>query len=257
MEGYEGLSDLLSNSIKYGLSNKRTIVIWGAVYLVTMVLFFAGYFASIFLIMADEKNLLAWAIMLLSMIPIIVMSVILFGFIRRCLSGLFEGDDTVPNVENLVGMVIDGLKISVIYLEGIVLMFIIFLPSMILMALSYRYTEAFCAYCLLYPVEMILMLLVLALNLVQWAVFADTGSLLSGLNPMNATRLIAGDLRYAAVAALAAFIVYLISSVVGMVLMLLIITILALPFVIIPFYCAGVYILARFYQHAKGKPRAT
>lgn len=253
MEGYEGLSDLLSNSIKYGLSNKRSILIWGAVYLVTMLLFFAGYIGGIFLLIMDEKSLVAWVLILISFIPILILGIFLAGYVRRCLSGLFAGNDMVPDISDLAGMAVDGLKLSAIYIEAVVLMFIIFLPSLALILISYRYEEAVCLYCLLYPIELVLMLLVLGLNVVQWAIFADTGSLMSGLNPVKAARLIAGDLRYVAVAGIAALILYLILSVVSTVLTLLVITLLALPFAIMPFYCALVYILARFYQHAKSK----
>jgi hypothetical protein len=252
MEGYEGVSDLLSNSIKYGLSNKRAIVIWGAVYLVTMLVFFAGYIGGVFLIFMDERSIIAWVLILISLIPILILSVLLAGYVRRCLSGLFEGNETVPDIADLGGIVVDGLKLAAIYIEGIVVMFILFIPSVALILISYRYEEAICGYCLLYPIELVLMILVLVINMVQWAVFADTGSLMKGLNPLNAVRLIKGDLRYAAVAGLAALIIYLILSVVSSILTLLVVTLLLLPFVIMPFYCALIYILARFYQHAKG-----
>lgn len=253
MEGYEGLSDLLSNSIKYGLSNKRAIVIWGAVYLVSMIVFLVGYIVTIYLLIKDEMNPLAWAIFLLSFIPLIPLSVLLFGYVRRCLSGLFEGDNTAPGITELGRMAVDGLKIWAIYLEGIVLMVIAFLPLLLMMLISVYYPAAICVYCLLYPVEIVLMLLIMALNLVQWAVFADTGSLMSGLNPIKALGLIKGDLRYAAVAGIAVLIVYFIASVASTVLTLLVVTLLVLPFAIMPIYCACIYILARFYQHATGR----
>ncbi len=249
MENYEGFTDLLSNSIHYGLSNKRAIVIWGALYLVTILIYLAGIVILLFYI----KNVFAWAIFLLSLVLIVAMAVMFFGYIRRCLSGLFDGEDIAPDVADLVGMAIDGLKISAIYVEGMVLMVIVFLPSMLLLIMSYRYPEAIYAYCLLYPVELVLIILIGTLNIVQWAVFADTGSLLSGLNPITAARLIAGDFRYAVVAALAAFIVYIMFSLATTILTFLIITIILLPFAVIPIYLTGIYILARFYEHAAGR----
>jgi hypothetical protein len=249
MDNYEGFTDLLSNSIRYGLSNKRAIIVWGVLYLVTTLIYFVGFVVLMFYI----KNALAWVVFLLSAAPIVVMSVMLFGYIGRCLSGLFEGEDTAPDVAGLVDMAVGGLKIAAIYVEGIAFVIIIFLPLILVAGMSYRYPETIYALCLLYPLEIVLAVLVLALNVVQWAVFTDTGSLLSGLNPIAAARLIAGDLRYAAVAAIAAFILYLISSIATSILMFLMVTIILLPFAITPFYIAGIYILARFYEHAAGR----
>jgi hypothetical protein len=248
MDNYEGFSDLLSNSLRYGLSNKRAIIIWGIIYLVTLLIYIAGLAVLVFYV----KNTIAWGIYFLTLIPLIAAAVLMQGYMFRCLSRLFDGDNVAPDVSGIIGMAIDGIKVFIIYMEAIIVMMLIFMPAMLLLMVSDRYPAAIAAYCLLYPVEMILAVLIGAISMVQWAVFADTGSLLKGLNPLTAIKLVIGDLRYAVVAALAAFIIYLLFSVVIMILILPIITAVLMPFAITPVYCAIIYILARFYRHAAG-----
>ncbi len=249
MGQYEGFSELLSNSIRYGLSNKRAIIIWGIIYLVTFLSFIAGFV----ILVLNDKNVVAWAIYVLSFIPLMAASALNFGYMSRCMSGLFGGDNVAPDVSGFIGMAADGIKILAIYMEAVVVMMLVFLPSFLLIVLSDRYPAALYAYCLLYPVEMVLAVLIGAFNMVQWAVFADTGSLLRGLNPVTAIRLVIRDWRYAVVAALAASIVYILLSGIIMVLILPIITVVLLPFAIAPLYIAVAYILARFYEHASGR----
>lgn len=43
MDMDESYSDMPANAIKYGISNKRTILIWGIISLVAYILFFIGY----------------------------------------------------------------------------------------------------------------------------------------------------------------------------------------------------------------------
>jgi hypothetical protein len=253
MDSYEGLSDLLSNSVRYGLSNKRAIIIWGIVYLVTLALYIAG----LAILLLYPKNTVAWAAYFLTLVPLIAVAVLMQGYMFRCLSGLFKGDNVAPDVSGILGMAIDGIKIFIIYMEAIIVILLLFTPSILLLIVSDRYPAAIAAYCLLYPFELLLAVLVGAISMVQWAVFADTGSLLKGLNPLTAIRLVIKDFRYAVVAALAAFIIYLLFSVVIMILIIPIITSVLMPFAITPVYCAVIYILARFYRHATGTPRAT
>lgn len=248
MAGYEGLGELISNSVRYGLSNKRAIIIWGISMLIGMLIYFIGIIGSIFL----KNEMLMLAIMLLSMLPLVAMSVLLFGYVRRMISGLLEGDDAMPDVMGFAGMAVDGIKMMIIYVEGVVIMFILFIPMVLVLMLPNE-SASMVGFCLLYPLIMVLCMVVLIVNLVQLAVFADTGSLLSGLNPLKAVRLIIGDLRYAAVAAITAVVLYMLLSVASMILMILIVTILLLPFVMVPAYAAFIYVLARFYQHAEGR----
>ncbi len=245
MAEYEGLGELLPNSIRYGISNKRAIVIWGIAYVICIAIYFIGLLAYFII----DDRLIATAAIFPSIVPSLILGVLYLGYALRMMTGLMEGGDTAPDVSGIGKMAVDGIKIGVIYMEGVILMLILFTPLIALLILS-KESSLMAVFCLLYPIIILLCMLALVINIVQWAVFADTDSLLSGLNPLIALKLILGDLRYAAVALIAAIVLYIIVSIASMVLAIFVVTIILLPFLMIPFYSAFIYVLARFYQYA-------
>lgn len=248
MAGYEGLEELMPNAVRYGISNKRALVIWGIATFVCMLIYLVGIIGSIFL----NNEMLMLAVIFLAIVPLLALSVLMFGYVKRMISGLLEGNDIMPDVSGFADMAVDGIRLLLIYAEGILVMLVLFIPMAAVFLLPDE-TAVMAAFCLLYPLILVLCIAVLIVNIVQWAVFADTGSLLRGLNPITPVKLILGDLRYAAVAAISAIVLYMVLSIVSSILIILIVTILLLPFVMLPIYAAFIYILARFYQHASGR----
>lgn len=249
--GYvENFTELLTNSIKYGLSNKRSILTFGIIGLIAYLIFFIGYA----IVILFEKDVLAWLFFAITSIPVLVLSVLFMGFAYRCLSELLHGNNVMPDVTGPGKMAVDGLKVLVVYIEAIVICLILFIPMMLALLLSSgRNMTALVIFCLLYPIELLLAIIVVMLNMVQWVVLADTGSLMKALNPLTPIRLIVKDFKNALLFAVLAVIIYVLWAVIIMVLTLPVCTIVLLPFTYIPAYCTGMYLLARFYQRATGR----
>lgn len=246
----ESYSDMLANAIKYGISNKRTILIWGIISLVAYILFFIGYA----LVLIFTRSQWAWAVFVLAFIPMLAIGVLSMGYMCRCLRELLNGNNMAPGLSRPVEMAVDSIKILIIYLEAIIGIIIVFIPMFLVLYLDRGgNSTALVILCLLYPIELILTIVIVSLNMIQWAVLADTGSLARGLNPITPIHLVLADLKNSVMVAVLAFILYIAYTIITVVCVMLVCTLLLLPFIMIPFYCAGMYLLARFYQRATGK----
>ena len=249
MDNFESYSDMFVNAVKYGISNKRVILAWGAIGLVAYIIFFIGYIT----VLLNFRSIWALVIFALAAIPIIVIGVLSIGYMCRCLRGLLGGNNTAPGLSEPVELVVDSIKMLFIYLEAIIGIAIVFIPMLLVLLTMKTGSSGTILICLLYPIELALSISIVSLNVIQWAVFADTGSLLKGLNPITPIRLVLADLKNSVMIAVLAFILYLSYSIIVGICTALVCTFVIVPFTLIPFYCAGMYLLARFYRRATGK----
>lgn len=237
-------------SIKYGFSNMKTIIIYGVLSILAIALFFAGFIA----VALFHKSIAAWVFLGLASIPILLLTLLTMGYWVRCLRSLVGGGDKLPDFfTDFKGLVIDGIKGLIIYLEMVVVSIILYMAVFGLMFVGIRSQVVFLFISLLlFAFVMVAILVLLFINIIQWTVYAGSGSLLKGLNPFEAIGLILANPMCALVAAAQAFVIYIVFSVAITVLSILIVPLILLPFLTMPVYVAMLYVIAKFYMGATG-----
>ncbi|MGA9141588.1 MAG: DUF4013 domain-containing protein [Methanocella sp.] len=252
MTNDEGPGEILENSFRFAASNVKSLAIWGIAFTLAIIVMMVVLFAGILLFHDDIIVMLV--LMLLSYIPVIAVTVLLMGFVCQCLKTVLGGGRVMPTgLESPGDLVKDGIVISIILLEAVVLIIVLFLPIYAFMILAgpgniALMLAAMGLMLLAIPVTM----LIYFVNVIQWAVYADTGSLLQGLNPLKAIGLIASNWRGAAVTALLLFAASIVFSIIMFVCEIFIVTILLLPFLMVAMYPCMAYIIAVFYRQSRG-----
>ncbi|OPY29523.1 MAG: hypothetical protein A4E28_00840 [Methanocella sp. PtaU1.Bin125] len=255
----ENPGDILVNALKFSVSNVTGLAVWGIAFalsiIVMMVIMFSG------MILFYDNTLAVIALVLLSYLPALAVSFLLLGFVIQCMKTVIGGGIVMPTgLESPAGLVKDGALTTVILLEAVIVEMICFAPGFLLMFLAAGSEST-----ILIFLAMALMLLAIPfvmvlffLNMIQWAVYADTGSLLQGLNPLRAVGLIRSNPGGAVIMVVLLIASNIVFSVVLLICELLIITILLLPFLMIAMYAAMAYIVATFYRQSVGdRPEVT
>jgi len=256
MANDEGPGDILVNALKFSVSNVAGLVIGGIALALAIVVMMIVMFTGLFLF--DDNVLAMIALVILSYLPALAVSVLMMGLVSQCMKTVIDGSSMMPTgLESPVGLVKDGIMTLIIVFEAFVGEMICLAPAFLLMFLAAGSDNT-----TLILIAMVLMLLALPvimiiflLNMIQWAVYADTGSLLQGLNPLKPLGLIRSNLRGAVIMLALLIAANLLFSILVLACELLIITILLLPFMLIAMYASMAYIVAVFYrQSSRDRP---
>lgn len=254
----EGFGDIFVNALKFGVSNMTSLAVWGIAFVVTIIV------AVIIMLMAvlifDDNVIAMIALMLLAYLPALAIGVLMMGFISQCMKTVIDGGSVMPlGLDSPVRLAKDGIMTMIIAFEAFIAEMICLAPAFLLMFLAAGSDStalmlvAMALMLVAIPVIMVFFLL----NMIQWAVYADTGSLLRGLNPLRVVGLIRANPGGAVTMVLLLIAAYLVFTVVMFACEMLIITILLLPFLAIAMYASIAYIIAVFYrQSSGGRPEA-
>lgn len=211
-ESSESFIDTMINSVKYGVSDMRTLFWGGVVALLSM--FLVG-------------------------IPFML------GYLTRCARYLLNGNKTLPAWDDLGGMLKDGIMviaIGVVYALVAGLLYVLVMPFFIAGGLL----DSTVLYVLGVIVAVPVILLEIALSLLfylSWMEYAATGDLARSLNPVRGLKLIAANPAGYILALVSLFII-------GLVLSIPSVLIITIPWVTFVTYVANAYIYTRFYQKA-------
>ena len=102
----------------------------------------------------------------------------------------------------------------------------------------------------LFLIAYILCFILFFLTMIQWVVYADSGSLSQGLNFLKSIRLIISHPIDALITIILLFVLYVILSMITLLLEIPVCTIIAIPFVTVAGTIAIYYVVVRFYQKA-------
>ena len=252
MENDVGLTDNFVNALKFSFSNVKSLAIWGISYVVAMAIFIVLFVVA--LIFFGDSLFLVIVISALALLPVLVLCVLLMGFVSQCLKTVLNGGDVMPTgLESPGDLVKDGVMTSIILLEAVVLEFACLAPGYLLVFLAGPGNSALIlAAMALMLLAIPVILVIFFLNVIQWAVYADTGSLLQGLNPLRPIGLVISNPMAAGVAVLSLIGASVVFSLIMLVCELLIITILLLPFLIMAEYGCTMYLVAVYYRQVSG-----
>jgi hypothetical protein len=247
----EGPGDIFVNALKFSVSNITSLAIWGIALVVAIITAMIIMLTAVFLFY--DNTLVLIVLMLLAYLPVIAVGVLMMGFISQCMKTVIDGGSVMPmGLESPARLAKDGIMTMIIALEAFVAEMICFAPAFLVIFLV-RYDDGMMLIAMaLMLLAMPVIIVIFFLNMIQWAVYADTGSLLRGLNPIRPFSLIRSNLRGAVIMLLLLIAAYVLFSVLMFALELLIITILLLPFLAVAMYVAIAYIVAVFYRQSRG-----
>jgi hypothetical protein len=252
MVNVEGPVDNFVSALKFGVSNVASLAIWGISYVVAI---FVSVFIMVFAWLFLNDNLpVVIVLSILAFLPAMAVGILLLGFISQCLKTVLDGDDKMPTgLESPADLVKGGIMTFIIALEGVVLEMVCLSPAVLLIFIAGPKDDvliwvALALMLLAIPVILIIFLL----NVIQWAVYADTGSLMQGLNPLKPVSLVLSNPGGAVVMIVSVIAAYLFFSVVTFICELLVITILLLPFLLVAMYASLMYLIAVFYRQSCG-----
>lgn len=247
----EGPVGNIVNALKFGVSNVTSLAIWGIAFFAAIAIM-AVMLVTAFLIFSENVPVMI-VMFILSYLPVIVIGVLFMGFASQCIKTVIDGGSKMPTgLESPGELVKDGIMTFIIVLEAFVFEMLCFVPGFLLIFLARSDDTLVLVGLVLLMLAIPVMLVIYFLNVIQWAVYADTGSLLQGLNPLRPIRLILSNPGAAVIAALSIFVAYVIFTVVMFLLEILIVTILLMPFLIIAEYACIMYLVAVFYRQSRG-----
>lgn len=206
----EGFIDTMANSVKYGISDIRSLL-WGCI--------------------------VALLCMVLIGIPFML------GYITRCGRYLLNGDNKLPPWDDLGGMLKDGiivLAIGIVYALIGGLLYVLVMPFFIAGGIFDSNILLILGVIVAIPV----ILLEIALSLLfylSWMEYAVSGNLVKAINPVRGLKLIAANPMGYILALVSIFLI-------GIVLSIPSVLIITIPWVAFATYVANAYIYTRFYQ---------
>jgi hypothetical protein len=249
----EGPGDIFVNALKFGVSNMVSLAVWGIAFVLAIVVAMVIMLAAVLLFYDNE--ILMIPLMLLAYLPALAVGVLMLGFIIQCMKTVIDGGSVMPTgLESPGSLVKDGVMTLIIAVEAFVVEMVCFVPAFLFMFLAVWSESttlmliAMALMLLMVPVIMV----VIFLNMIQWAVYADTGSLIRGLNPIRTISLIRSNPGAALVMVLLLIASNIFFTVVIFLCEVLVITILLLPFLTIAMYASMAYIVAVFYRQSSG-----
>ena len=185
----EGFGDIFVNALKFGVSNITSLAIWGIAFVVTIIVAVIIMLTAVLIF--DDNVIAMIALMLLSYLPVLAVGILMMGFISQCMKTVIDGGSVMPlGLESPAGLAKDGIMTMIIAFEAFIAEMICLAPAFLLMFLaagSDNTTLMLVAMALMLVAIPVIMVFFL-LNMIQWAVYADTGSLLRGLNPLKGCR---------------------------------------------------------------------
>lgn len=210
MEQNEGFIDIIVNSLKYGVSDLKSLFIGGLVAILSCILIGLPF---------------------------------LYGYITRCGRELLKGNNKMPEWENAGELFSDGLKILVIAIAYALVSLILYCGASAVIAIGFIFNiPAFIisGYILFAIAFLIAIVLGLTFNL-SWIIYAVTGSFKKAINPINGIKLaITNPLWFIAV--------LVITWIVGIIIIFPSLLIITIPWMIFIYYISCTYAYTRFYQ---------
>jgi hypothetical protein len=247
----EGPVDNIVNAFRFGFSNVVSLAIWGIAFFVAIVIM--AVMLMIALLAFYENAPMVIVLFLLSYLPIIAVGIPFLGFASQCLKTVIGGGSEMPTGLQSPGeLVKDGVMTFIIMLEGFVFEMLCFVPGLLLIFLARSNDTLILAGLVLIMLAIPVMLIIYLLNVIQWAVYADTGSLMQGLNPLRPIGIILSNPGGAAIAGLSIIVAYVIFTIIMFICEMLIITILLMPFLMVAMYACIIYLVAVFYRQSRG-----
>jgi hypothetical protein len=239
---------IFGGSLRYGFSNKNAIIIAGLAGLIIFFIIWIGLVAGVL-----AKNTIVILITIgIILILVLAILVLINGYTIRCARKILQGQPIAPDISNnLHDMALDGIKSLPIYIEGLLYGMIIYIPYYLLVRLSNSRGISALS-CLL----IILLLLVNwafgVINRLQMVVYADTGSVLKGMNPLIPLKLCLNDPHSYVSAYLVSLIVQVVYIIPVIILVMLICTSILTPFLYLPMIASGIYVITRYYRRMSG-----
>ena len=206
----EGFIDTMANSVKYGISDLRSLL-WGCI--------------------------VALLCMVLVGIPFML------GYITRCGRYLLKGDNKLPPWDDLGEMLKDGIiviAIGIVYALIGGLLYVMVMPFFVAGGIFDSNILIILGVIVAIPVILVEIALSMLFYL-SWMEYAASGNLAKAINPVHGLKLIAANPMGYLFALVSIFIIGIVLSIPSM----LIIT---LPWVAFATYVANAYIYTRFYQ---------
>lgn len=247
--------ETIKASVEYGISNKAAIISYGILYIILYIIALALPIFG-FIVAVISNSLGAWAFLGLAIVLFLVLILALYlitmGYWIQCFRAMQGGSDKMPGLfDDVSGLVVEGIKGFIVPIVPVALIIIINLIAfgLIIAGFVYQYHIVFLIIGLLFiAFGMVLCLPLAFLSLVQLVVYAGTGSLLKGINPLESVRLIRLNPRGAAITAVQVLIIYVLYYAITYLLSILCVTYVLMPFLMIPAIGAVAYVMARFYR---------
>ena len=251
MEMVESPVDTIVNAIKFGASNLKTIVLWGAFCFVAV---FIDIVFSVGASVVFKEHLWIYVgLRLVGYVPVLIFSILYAGFGCQCIRALLNGESVAPTgLENPGQLIVDGIMLLIVKIEMGIIGLILLLPGLIIVLLSiHRRTQdrtLMIAGVALLLLALIPYAILIVLTYLQYIVYADTRSLLQGLNLLKS----AGMVISHPVDSIVTFGEWLIMLVVCLIVLtvcvIFCVSILLIPFLSILFGLAVFYLFVRLYQ---------
>lgn len=255
----EGPIDLLANSIRYSVSNPKSIAIWGGIYLLTLILAFTCFIIGYFFLLGQDSlkdgGIPGLTIILAGLIPAVLGGILVTGFICQCIRTLLSGESVTPiGLDNPWRLIKDGICVTIISFVGAIIGLILMIPGFALMYYSSinKNDTLLLVGLVIFMLSLIPYILLLFLSMIQWVIYVDSEHLSQGLNFLKSIGLILSHPLDAAIAIILVFVLQLVQSAICFVLEIPVCTMILFPFVAVLGYIATYYIFTRFYQKTTG-----
>lgn len=244
---------LFRGALRFGFSNIGALVVWGVLSLILVGIIVA------FMLLERSSRISNPTLIFLGLLLLLCLGLtaLLFSYSVGCARALLEGESGAPDIfRDPVRLVEDGIRIVPILLEFAIAIIIVMIPYFLVEFGALPLGQLIDGGSLyLFFTLMLLLLTGIAVFLItmifrlQLVVYAATGRVLDGMNPIYAIMIMKIDVPFTLWILVLAFLIQVVFRIISLVTTITVYTALLAPFTLMPSLAASTYIVMRLFRH--------